>query len=94
MGRRKAFKKKRNKHHIKNKVNGGGTQGANLLLIDEEKHQILHKVFGNLDFYEIIVLLIRVCRAKHYETINPKISKFYKIINDENKRDFIKSDCS
>lgn len=81
----KKSKKKRNHHHITNKSQGGGKIPANLLLIEEEKHQTLHKVFGNLNFYEIVVLLIRICRAKHYEVVEPRISKFYKLIKDENK---------
>jgi hypothetical protein len=73
-------KKKRIKHHIKNRCNGGKSTKENLLLIDQVKERKLHEIFGNRDFYEIIVLLIRVCRAKHYERINPKIEEFYKKI--------------
>lgn len=73
-------KKKRIKHHIKNRCKGGRGTPENLLLICQDKERELHKIFGNLDFYEIIVLLIRVCRAKRYENINPRVSKFYSLL--------------
>jgi len=57
-------KKRRNKHHLKNRVKGGKSTLQNLLLMDEERHQNWHKLFGNLDLRSVIRLLIRVAEAK------------------------------
>ena len=75
-----SHKHPRNKHHLKPKIRGGEKQSSNMLLIDIDKHIFLHKIFGNHTLYEIIHILIRVARAKHYEEIEPKIKDFYKLI--------------
>ena len=61
-------KKRRNKHHLKNRVKGGKSTLQNLLLMDEERHQNWHKLFGNLDLRCVIKLLIRVAEAKEGQT--------------------------
>ena len=71
--------KHRNKHHLKPRSRGGDAQPANLLLIDIDKHILFHKIFGNHTLYEVINILIRVARAKHYEQIEPRIKEFYKL---------------
>lgn len=67
-------------HHIWNKVNGGTKEPENMLLLKQEKHNLLHILFGNLDFYDIILLLIRTAKLKHYEKINPNMKKLYKLV--------------
>lgn len=73
--------KGKNKHHLKARSRGGDSHGSNLLFIEVDKHNWLHKIFKNLTLYEIIVLLIRISRAKHYENIEPKIQQFYKYLS-------------
>lgn len=65
------------RHHIRNRINKGHSVPENLLTIKEDKEKLIHKIFGNLDFYDIILVLIRLSRMKHYERVNPKIAKFY-----------------
>lgn len=77
MKKRRERRKKITRHHIKNRVNGGISQPENLLRLTQEHHNLLHVLFKNLDFYDIILLLIRICKLKHYERINPKIREFY-----------------
>lgn len=73
--------KDRNKHHLKARSRGGDSRGSNLLFIEVEKHNWLHKIFGNLTLYEIIVLLIRLSKAKKYENVEPKIRQLYKYVS-------------
>lgn len=72
---------KRVHHHIKNRCNGGKSIPENLLLIREDKEQLIHYIFGNLDFYGIIIFILRISRAKHFEQVNPKIKSLYKYLN-------------
>lgn len=55
---------KRNRHHIIPKARGGKATTQNLLLMDIDKHNELHRIFGLMTLDEIIALLIRVRRAK------------------------------
>ena len=73
-------KKKRIHHHIKNRVNGGHSNPENLLYVSEDKEKMIHKLFGDRDFYEIIIFILRLSKMKHYETVNSKIKRFYKFI--------------
>lgn len=57
-GRRKV------RHHIINKVDGGSNNTANLLLMDEEKEKAFHKLFKNLTLEEAGNLLLRTARMK------------------------------
>ena len=60
--------KKRNRHHIRAKARARGKMWrdhrSNLLLIDVERHEAWHTLFGLLDINEAIELLTRVQRAK------------------------------
>lgn len=67
----------RNKHHLRPKRRGGDKRGSNIVLIDVEKHNLIHKIFHNLTWYEIILVMIRLAQAKHYENIEPRIEKLY-----------------
>lgn len=74
------MKKGRNRHHCKPKSRGGNTRKENMLFIKKYRHEIIHKAFGNLTLYEIIILLLRTSRAKHYEEIEPKIKELYTVL--------------
>ena len=52
------------RHHITNRVNGGGSEPSNLLLFDEERENAWHFLFRNLSFEEVAELLLRTCKAK------------------------------
>lgn len=69
------------KHHIKNKSLGGHSSPENLLYIREEKEKLIHHIFGARDFYEIIIFILRIARAKHFEQVNPRIKELYKFLN-------------
>lgn len=73
--------KKRVHHHIKNRCNGGHSVPSNLLLIKESKERLIHEIFGDRDFYDIIIFILRIARAKRFEQINPKIKQLYKYLN-------------
>jgi hypothetical protein len=74
-------KKKRVHHHIKNRCNGGKSNPENLLYIEETKEKMIHKIFFDKDFYDIVIFILRLCKMKHYEEVNPKIKRFYKFLN-------------
>lgn len=84
MKKRRRKKRKFTRHHLTNRVNGGDKRPENMLKLVEEKHHLIHILFGNLDLYQIVILLIRVARAKHYEKVNPKIRELY-YINEDTK---------
>lgn len=54
------------KHHITNKTNGGTRTPENLISLDRHRHNALHLLFGNMDFLQIIRLLIRCLRFKNH----------------------------
>lgn len=62
--RRYKNKPGRNKHHLTPKARGGADADWNLLLIRIERHQELHRIFGNKTLEEIIQLLVRLQRMK------------------------------
>ena len=72
--------KKKVRHHIKNRCNGGKSIPENLLLIDEEKEKWIHKIFNDRDFYDIIIFILKISKLKHYELVNPKIRNLYKFL--------------
>lgn len=55
------------RHHLKNKVNGGGSQEWNIAVFHIERHQYWHRVFGNLDLTQVIDLLTRYKEIKDYQ---------------------------
>jgi len=57
-------KKGRNKHHLTPKSRNGKSTVNNLLLIDIDRHNEWHKIFGVETLEEVIKLLIRLKRAK------------------------------
>lgn len=75
MSRRKT--KHKNKHHIRPKTKGGSSMDYNIANLDIDKHNLLHRIFGNATLYEIICILIRFAKMKGYEKEEPKIRVFY-----------------
>lgn len=53
-----------NKHHLLNRVNGGCDKSWNIAILNIEKHQYWHRVFGNKSLEEVIELLLRFKRIK------------------------------
>ena len=68
-------------HHIKNVSRKGESIPQNLLLIREDKEKLIHYIFGDRDFYEIIIFILRISRAKKFEQVNKKIKSLYKYLN-------------
>jgi hypothetical protein len=66
-------KKHYNRHHLKNKCNGGQSTESNLLRIDIERHKAWHILFRNLNLDEAIALLERVKRAKDHQKLYKKL---------------------
>ena len=64
MRKSKKLPKGRDRHHLKNKCDGGSNSKRNLLLIHTDRHKNWHSVFGNADLDTVIRLLIRLRRAK------------------------------
>ena len=66
-GQLKRNKHKRNKHHLIPKSRGGEKTQSNILLIDVERHNAWHRLWGNRTLDEVIALLIRVKHAKEHQ---------------------------
>jgi hypothetical protein len=54
----------RNRHHLFPKNRGGDDTPDNLLLLKINRHYFWHKLFGKRSFEEVILLLVRIHRAK------------------------------
>lgn len=59
----KAIRKK-TRHHVVNKSRGGTKHPSNILMIYRDKHDIWHKLFGDLTLKEAACLLLRIDRMK------------------------------
>ena len=59
--------RKRNRHHLRPRSRGGDSHPSNLLLIQVERHETWHRLFGNRTLSEVIQLLKRVERAKTHQ---------------------------
>ena len=55
---------RKNRHHLKNKSQGGQTVMSNLIMLDEERHKAWHFLFKNLSLKEVILLLQRLDKIK------------------------------
>ena len=64
MGKKTRRTRKLSRHHLKNRVHGGGDHAWNILKLKEERHREWHVLFGNKDLPEIIKLLQRVHKMK------------------------------
>lgn len=73
----KKHKKHKNKHHLKPKSRSGSSMDYNIANLDIDKHNLLHKIFGNSTLTEIIAILIRFAKMKHYEKEDKNILKYY-----------------
>ncbi len=60
----------RNKHHLIPRSRGGNNSDRNLLLIDIEKHEAWHRIFGLRSLREIISLLQRLDRMKRHQHVH------------------------
>lgn len=56
----------KDRHHITAKQFGGKKTIENLLLMDRHRHNAYHLLFGNMSFYQVIILLLRVLRLKNH----------------------------
>lgn len=75
---RKTCPKRKTKHHLRPRSRGGSSARYNILILDAERHALLHKIFGNRTLTEIIEVLIRIARAKQYEREDSEVRKFYR----------------
>ena len=57
--KKKRRSRKLTRHHVVNTVNGGLTTPDNIIMLKNERHEIWHILFHNLDFLEVANLLIR-----------------------------------
>ena len=65
MKRKYKHRKGRNRHHLfRAKCKHGSSEPYNMLLIDIERHEYFHKIFGLKSLDEVIALLQRIKRAK------------------------------
>jgi hypothetical protein len=55
---------RRNRHHLFPKNRGGDDTPDNLLLLKTYRHYFWHKLFGRRSLEEVILLLVRIHRAK------------------------------
>ena len=58
------MKKKKTRHHLVNRCNGGDNDVANILRLFDEKHRAWHLLFKNLDIEGAIEVLQRVKSLK------------------------------
>jgi hypothetical protein len=59
----------RNLHHLLPRARGGKDNDKNLLLIDIEKHEAWHRIFGLRSLGEVIALLQRLDRMKRHQPL-------------------------
>ena len=52
------------RHHMLNKVHGGGNEAQNILWLSWPKHEAWHKLWGNKSPEQVIAILSRMCRMK------------------------------
>ena len=60
--KKKRRARKLTRHHIINRFRGGTSSPENIILLKNERHEIWHILFHNLDFLEAANLLIRADR--------------------------------
>ena len=61
---RRQMNERRNRHHLIPRSRGGRDSYQNLLLIDMDRHEAWHRLWGNRTIEEVLCLLERVARAK------------------------------
>lgn len=61
---KRPHRKGRNLHHLVPRSRNGRNHISNLLLIDIERHEHWHKMFGNMTIDEVLSLLTRMARMK------------------------------
>jgi len=60
--KKKRRKRKLTRHHVVNRFRGGTSSPENIIMLKNERHEIWHTLFRNLDFLEVANLLIRADR--------------------------------
>lgn len=60
--KKKRRKRKLTRHHVQNSFRGGTDSPENIIMLKNERHEIWHILFHNLDFLEVANLLIRADR--------------------------------
>ena len=68
MKKRKKHYEGRNRHHLVPLSRNGSNHLQNLLLIDMEKHEAWHKLWGTKTIEEVLRLLARVAQAKRHQS--------------------------
>jgi DNA-binding GntR family transcriptional regulator len=53
------------RHHVRPKSRGGSANPHNLMALTWERHQALHKCFGNRTIEEILDLLLHWCHYRY-----------------------------
>lgn len=66
--KRKKHLANRNLHHLVPRSRGGANDRQNLLLIDMDRHEAWHKLWGNRTIEEVLRLLTRVAEAKRHQS--------------------------
>lgn len=62
-------KRRKSKHHLVPRSRGGTNLPNNTILLNIEKHQCWHTLFGNLTLDEVIELLIRIRNIKRAKEV-------------------------
>jgi hypothetical protein len=57
--------RRRNRHHMTPKCRQGSNEPWNILLLDVQRHELYHKIFGVRTLDETIQLLCRLRRMKN-----------------------------
>jgi hypothetical protein len=63
---RNRYCRRKNRHHLLNKCRGGSRCDENMLWMDIEKHNLLHRIFRNDDPEYIMLVLDRMMDMKGY----------------------------
>lgn len=58
----------RNRHHLIPRSRGGTNSDRNMLLMDIEKHELWHQLWGTRTIEEILALLSRMATMKKHQT--------------------------
>ena len=68
------------RHHLLPKSLGGGGTPDNILYLWRDRHDVFHKIFGNLTLEQCIAVLQRVARMKGRTSCESHTPKGYEVI--------------
>jgi hypothetical protein len=57
--------RKLTRHHLKPRSRGGGNESSNIIMLNWDRHQSLHKTFGNRTLEEIFEVLLHWCHYRY-----------------------------